>query len=63
MKAVWTSGKVKKSNYKLSNLKLNFEPGEILLLCSLKDLKKTENLDKIKNLTTQRKESEIGGKN
>ena len=49
MKAVWTSGKVKKSDYKLSNLKLNFEPGEILLLCSLSDLKKTENLDKIKN--------------
>ncbi|MDA9814097.1 hypothetical protein N9B95_03565 [Candidatus Pelagibacter sp.] len=49
MKAVWTSGKVKKSNYKLSNLKLNFEPGEILLLCSLSDLKKKENLDKVRN--------------
>ncbi len=48
MKVVWTSGEVKKSNYKLSNLKLNIEPGEILLLCCLNDLKKKENLDKIK---------------
>jgi|TARA_B100001971_G_C18140008_1_gene509856 hypothetical protein len=49
MKAVWTSGKIKKSNYKLSNIKLNCEPGELVLLCSLSDLKKKENLEKIKN--------------
>ena len=44
-----SKGKIKKSNYKLSNIKLNCEPGELVLLCSLSDLKKKENLEKIKN--------------
>ncbi len=37
-----------KSNYKLSNIKLNCETGEYLLISSLTDLKRKENLEKIK---------------
>ncbi len=51
MKAVFTSGKRKKSNIKLSNIKLNFERGEQLIVSSLSDLMRKENLEKLENFS------------
>ena len=38
MKPVFTSGKRKKTNIKLSNIKLNLERGEQIIVSSLSDL-------------------------
>ena len=50
MKPTWTSGKRKNSNYKLNNIKLNCEPSELILISSLSDLKREENLEKFNHL-------------
>jgi len=47
MKAVFTSGKRKKTNIKLSNIKLNLEHGEQIIVSSLSDLMRKENLEKL----------------
>ena len=42
MKAVWTSGKRKKTNIKISNIKLNWENGELIIVSSLTNLLREE---------------------
>ena len=44
MKVVWTSGKRIKVKNKLSQVPLNCETGELILVSSLTDLKRKENL-------------------
>jgi len=51
MKAVFTSGKRKKTNIKLSNIKLNLEHGEQIIVSSLSDLMRKENLEKLENFS------------
>ena len=51
MKAVWTSGKRKKTNIKLGNIKLNLERGERIIVSSLSDLMRKENLEKLLNFS------------
>ena len=60
MKSVWTSGKRKKSNYELNNIKLNCERGELLLVSSLSDLKREENLEKFNHLSSYDFSSKVG---
>ena len=47
MKATFTSGKRKKTNIKLSDIKLNLERGEQIIVSSLSDLMRQENLEKL----------------
>ena len=51
MKAVWTSNKRKKTNIKISNIKLNWENGELIIVSSLTNLLKQENLERLKSLS------------
>ena len=51
MKPVFTSGKRKKSNIKLTDIKLNFERGEQIIVSSLSDLMRKENLEKLENFS------------
>ena len=60
MKATWTSGKRKKSNYKLNNIKLNCEPGELVLVSSLSDLNRKENLEKFQYLSSHDFTEKVG---
>ena len=50
MKIVWTSGKRIKAKNKLSHIPINCERGELILVSSLTDLKRRENLEKFKYL-------------
>ena len=51
MKAVWTSGKKSKFNFRTSNL-INLENGEILCFSSIDFLDDSKNLENIINSTT-----------
>ena len=61
MKATFTSGKRKKSNYKLSNIKLNCEDDELIIISSLSNLKKKQNLEKFNNLSSHDFTEKVGG--
>ena len=61
MKATFTSGKRKKSNYKLSNIKLNCEDDELIIISSLSNLKKKQNLEKFNNLSSHDFSEKVGG--
>jgi len=64
MKAVWTSGKRKKTNIKISNIKLNWENGELIIVSSLTNLLREENLERLKSLSGidfNEKVGEFGG--
>ena len=61
MKAVWTTGKRKKSNHKLYNIKLNCESGELIIVSSLSTLKREENLEKFNNLISNDFSQSVGG--
>jgi len=60
MNAVWTSGKRKNTNYKLNNIKLYCEPSELILISSLSDLKREENLEKFNHLSSYDFSSKVG---
>ena len=60
MKAVWTSGKKSKFNFRTSNL-INLEKGEILCFSSIDFLDDSKNLENIINLSTLDKHEQIGG--
>ena len=60
MKAVLTSGKKSKFNFRTSNL-INLEDGEILCFSSIDFLDDSKNLEKIINLTTFEKAEQVGG--
>ena len=60
MKAVWTSGKKSKFNFRTSNL-INLENGEILCFSSTDFLGDLNNLEKIVNITTLDKAEQVGG--
>ena len=59
MKAVWTSGKKSKFNFRPSNL-INLENGEILCFSSIDFLDDLKNLENIINLTTLDKAEQVG---
>ena len=60
MKVVWTSGKRIKVKNKLSQVPLNCETGELILVSSLTDLKRKENLEKFKNLLSHDFTGKVG---
>ena len=60
MKPTYTLGKRKNTNYKLNNIKLNCEPSELILISSLSDLKREENLEKFNHLSSYDFSSKVG---
>ena len=51
MKPFLTTGKKNKTNIKLGNIKLNVERGERIIVSSLSDLKRKENLEELENFS------------
>jgi len=60
MKPTFTVGKRKNSNYKLNNIKLHCEPSELILISSLSDLKREENLEKFNHLSSHDFTNQVG---
>ena len=51
MKPFLTTAKKNKTNIKLRNIKLNVERGERIIVSSLSDLKRKENLEELENFS------------